>query len=331
MRASTTRRTCLQALLGGAVASRALLADAQAPPALVVDETWNDAARQRDVPVRIRWPEVDSTAAAPVVLYSHGLGGTREGGVVWGEAWSRAGFVVLHLQHAGSDLAAVRASARSFNDKAGLRAAGSAGQLLARLRDVVFALDQITQRHAAREGRWGGVRPNGLGMCGHSFGAHTTLGMAGQRYPGFDGIAEPRLASFIALSPTVPALGDARRAFDRLTRSLLSITGTRDQDVVGNGATADKRMAVFAALPKGDKAHLVLRDADHMTFSGQTGRQAEIVSREQATRDLQGAHHALVAAITSDWWRATLLADSEARRRLLAPAGLLSGDLWETA
>ncbi|MCP5280084.1 MAG: dienelactone hydrolase [Rhodoferax sp.] len=329
--ASVTRRTCLQALWGGALASRTLSAAAQRSPALVVDETWNDAGRRRDLPLRIRWPETDGSAAMPVVLFSHGLGGTREGGSVWGEAWSRAGFVVLHLQHPGSDLAAVRANARSFDDKAGLRAAAGAGQLLARLHDVVFVLDQIAQRHATRQDRWGGVRPHRVGLSGHSFGAHTTLGMAGQRYPGFGGISEPRLASFIAFSPTVPAIGDARRAFANLTRPILSITGTHDQDVVGNGATPDKRMAVFAALPKGDKAHLVLKDADHMSFSGQTGRSVEIVPREQVTRDLQDAHHALIAAITSDWWRATLLQDAQARGRLQAPAGLLSGDLWETA
>jgi len=68
-----------------------------------------------------------------------------------------------------------------------------------------------------------------------------------------------------------------------------------------------------------------------MSFSGQTGRSVEIVPREQVTRDLQDAHHALIAAITSDWWRATLLQDTQARGRLQAPAGLLSGDLWETA
>ena len=37
-------------------------------------------------------------AALPVVLFSHGLGGTRDGGAVWGEAWAAADFVVVHLQ-----------------------------------------------------------------------------------------------------------------------------------------------------------------------------------------------------------------------------------------
>ena len=66
-----------------------------------------------------------------------------------------------------------------------------------------------------------------------------------------------------------------------------------------------------------------------MTFGGQTGLAAEIVPREQITRDLQPLQHRLVAAITTDWWRASLLGDAPARARLLAPQGLQKGDLWQ--
>ena len=326
-----TRRQCVGALASAGLLATGMSGRAQAA-GTVADEAWPDAARKRELPIKVRWPdEALHKGERPVVLFSHGLGGTRDGGTLWGEAWAQAGFVVVHLQHPGSDLAAVRAAAVSFNDRSGLRNAASAAQLVARLGDVGFVLDEITRRHAAQQGRWGSVRPTRVGMSGHSFGAHTTLGMAGQRYPGFDGMTEPRLASFIAFSPTLPMVGDAQRAFERMTRPLLSITGTRDQDVLGTGATPENRMKVFAALPKGDKGHLVLQDADHMTFGGQTGRAAEIVPREQITRDLQGAHHALVASITTDWWRATLLADNTARGRLAAPVGLRSGDLWQTA
>jgi predicted dienelactone hydrolase len=296
----------------------------------VLDETWLDATRQREVPVKLRWPDAATASAGPhpVVLFSHGLGGTREGGEVWGEAWAAAGFVVLHLQHAGSDLAAVRAVTNTFTDKRALRLAASPAQLLARLRDVTFALDEIARRHAAQLERWASVRPAQVGLCGHSFGAYTTLGMAGQRYPGFGGMDEPRLAAFIAFSPSLPVAGDARKIFDRITRPLLCITGTRDADVAGTDATPERRAAVFDALPAGNKAQLVLQDADHMTFAGQTGRAVEIVPREQVTRNLQPAHHALVASITSDWWRATLMGDAAARTRLAAPPGLGQGDLW---
>ena len=324
-----TRRTCISALACSALPG--VYAQAQTSGPAVLDEVWLDAARQREVPVKVRWPDAATSSAGPlpVVLFSHGLGGTREGGAVWGEAWAAAGFVVVHLQHAGSDLAAVRAVTNTFADQRALRSAAGPAQLLARLRDVSFALDEIGRRHAARQERWASVRPDQVGMCGHSFGAHTTLGMAGQRYGGFDGVTEPRLAAFIAFSPSLPAVGDARQAFERITRPLLCITGTLDSDVVGVGATPERRRAVFDALPAGDKGQLVLMEADHMTFAGQTGRAAEIVPREQITRELQPAHHALVASITTDWWRATLLVDAAARTRLTAPKGLNPGDSWQ--
>jgi predicted dienelactone hydrolase len=297
------------------------------------DETWTDSRRQRDVPVRIRWPANTFPVPAgghPVVLFSHGLGGTRDGGSVWGEAWVAAGFVVVHLQHPGSDLAAVRAVADSFADRAGLRRAASPQQLLARLQDVRFALDELARRQRAGVGRWATARPDAVGMSGHSFGAHTTLGIAGQSYPGFAGMTEPRLAGFIAFSPSLPVAGDAQQAFARITQPMLCLTGTRDDDVAGTGATPEQRMAVFAALPAGHKAQLVLQDADHMTFGGQNGHAAEIIPREAITRILQPQHRALVAAITTDWWRGQLMNDAAAKARLARPQGLAVGDVWNT-
>ena len=326
----TSRRSLLSVALSSAIPTSGLLAQPKPSAETTDNEIWVDPSRQREIPVKLRWPDgALHPGVRPLVLFSHGLGGTREGGGVWGQAWVAAGFVVLHLQHAGSDLAAVRRGASSFADKSALRAVASGAQFLARLQDVGFALDEVARRNAAGQGRWGSVRTNQVGLSGHSMGALTTLGMAGQRYPAFEGITEPRLTSFITLSPGLPPTGNAKQAFERITRPLLSITGTRDGDMVGTGATPQRRMAVFDALPAGGKAHLVLKDADHMTFGGQTGRPAEIVPREQLTRDLQTAQHEQVSAITTDWWRATLLGDASARERLIAPSGLADGDLWQ--
>jgi dienelactone hydrolase len=303
------------------------------PPGITEDDTWLDRARQRSVPVRIRWPAENAPmqpGGRPVVLFSHGLGGTAAGGERWGQAWCAAGLVVVHLQHPGSDLEAVRRVARSFSDQAGLRRAAGPEQLLARLEDVVFALDEMQRRQAAGSGRWSEARVQAVGMSGHSFGAHTTLGMAGQRYPGHPGMDEPRLAAFMAFSPTLPARGDPAQAFARLTRPLLCITGTHDDDVAGNGATPERRMGVFAALPQGRKAQLVLEDADHMTFAGNIGLRGEGLARHAPARTLQAQHHALVAAITTDWWHAHLLGDAQALGRLTQPAGLAPGDRWQT-
>ena len=317
------------ALSLGAVFSDRAYARVAAP----VDEVWQDARRQREVPVRIRWPSDALPMPAggwPVVLFSHGLGGTRAGGEVWGQAWVAAGFVVLHLQHPGSDLDAVRKVTPSFSDRAALRGVGNTQQLLARLQDVMFVLDEIAQRHAS-DARWATVRPDGVGVSGHSFGAHTTLGAGGQSYPGFEGMREARVAALIAFSPTLPATGDVQKAFAGIVRPTLCITGTRDGDVVGNGASPDKRAGVFAALPAGRNAQLVLKDADHMTFAGQTGRAGGILPREAITQQLQTQHHALVASITTDWWRAYLTGDAAAKARLTQPQGLAAQDTWQTS
>ena len=294
------------------------------------DQHWHDARRQRVLPLRLRWPDPQRhPGERALVLFSHGLGGTVEGGALWGEAWCEAGFVVVHLQHPGSDLPAVRAAASSFSDRAGLRSAAGARQLLDRLGDVIFVLDEVQRRRQAGDADWSRVRTTRVGLSGHSFGAHTTLGMAGQRYPGMEPLQEPRLGAFIAFSPSLPVVGDPAQAFAAIQRPLLAITGTRDQDVIGSGATPERRMQVFGALPAGGKAQLVLQDADHMSFAGQAGRATEIVPRAAVSRELQPAHHALVAALTTDWWRATLLDDAAARERLRAPQGLAAGDRWE--
>ena len=295
------------------------------------DEAWTDARRGRVVPVRIRWPVASPSTPpgdAPMVLFSHGLGGTREGGCAWGSAWAGAGFAVVHVQHPGSDLDAVRVPG-------GLRSAMSGAQLLARLDDMVFVLDEIGRRHtAAQATRWRTVRPDAAGMSGHSFGAHTTLGVAGQAYPGYPPLVEKRLAAFAAFSPALPAGGNAQRAFAAITRPMLCLTGTLDSDVVSNGSTPENRRTVFDALPTGHKAQLVLKDADHMTFGGQNegghSRLAAILRRQQVSQQAQPGHHALVAALTTDWWRAHLLNDAQARSRLTLPAGLGPQDEWRT-
>lgn len=313
-------------VLGLALASLGLpAARAQTPG--VFDDTWADPVRGRELPLRIRFPAPDTPVPAPgraVVLFSHGLGGTRAGGAVWGEAWAAAGFVVVHLQHPGSDLEGLRA---------GLRRAASPQQLLDRLEDVRFVLDEIDRRRRSGEAAWATTRAGSVGLSGHSFGAHTTLGMAGQAWPGWPPVDEPRLAAFVTMSPALPRAGDARTAFAAIRRPLLCLTGTRDGDVIGNGSTPERRAAVFDALPPGHKAQLVLQDADHMSFAGQpleTGaRRLKLLRQAPVTRELLPRHHALIATLTTDWWRAHLLGDDAARERLAQPAGLAAGDLWQ--
>ena len=109
------------------------------------------------------------------------LGGSREGGGVWGQAWADAGFVVVHVQQPGSDADAVRTAQRTGLGRVSRKELASAGQLLARFQDVVVVLDQIA-RQKARNEKWANVRADGAGVAGHSFGAYTVLGLGGQTH-----------------------------------------------------------------------------------------------------------------------------------------------------
>jgi predicted dienelactone hydrolase len=306
-------------LLGSVGAALASPARASTP-----DLTWLDSARSRSLPVRMRWPEGDGPCA--LVVHSHGLGGNREGGDRWGRAWQQAGFAVLHVQHAGSDTAVLRSGMRA------LRAAASAEQLLARVADMQFVVDEITRRSQQREPGWSRVRLDALGASGHSFGASTVLALAGQRFPGaIKGGAEPRFKAFIALSPS-PGSGGVAGAFAEVRKPMLLVTGSLDADALGRGITGADRAGVYDGLPAGQRALLWLHNADHLTFAGNAEQRlrarAGPLKREPIAAELEAQHHERAAAITTLWWRARLLDDAASAAAVRTPPGLGAQDRW---
>ena len=75
-----------------------LMADAKTEQ---VDLGVKDAKRSREIPIRVYLPA--DKKAAPVVLFSHGLGGNREGSAFLGKHWASRGYAAVFLQHPGSD------------------------------------------------------------------------------------------------------------------------------------------------------------------------------------------------------------------------------------
>lgn len=328
------RRRDLLALL----ATAALPAAGRAAGAGFVDETWQDPARRRELPVRLRWPAGD--APCGLVIHSHGLGGSRAGGAVWGEAWQAAGLAVLHVQHPGSDSAVWQEGGLR-----GIRRAASGTEYLERVADGHFLLDEIERRRVSG-GSWARVQPDAIGFSGHSFGARLTQALAGERPPRgsrseqVQRIAEPRLRAFVAFSPGFSersGTDDAAAAqrFGAITRPFLAITGSDDDAMIVGDASNAARRAVYRGLPAGQKAQLVLDGADHMSFGGGTGLperpggRGGLIRRGPRAAELEARHQRVVAAITSDWWRWRLLGDEAARARLQQPEGLAPADVWE--
>lgn len=341
------RRECLTLLATAAT----LTAAARASPSVqttavrTLDETWHDARRARNLPLRIRVPAAATDAPRPVVLFSHGLGGSRAGGAAWGEHWAAHGYLVIHLQHPGSDESLWRESA-AFADQerpatraARLRAGASVEQALARLADVRFVLDELARRHGTvppASTDWPRLADlSRVAMSGHSFGARTTMALAGERFPAnLGGGLEPRLRAFIAFSPAVPtgplaprSESALRERFAGITRPFLAITGQRDGDVLGNGATPENRARVFDLLPPGNKYLANFALGDHAVFGGGPAREqawmramgagsAAVGTPPDAWAPIQAA----VARITTAFFDAHLRQDADAQRWLAGDA-----------
>ena len=307
-------------------------ADPARPTRAADDWAWTDASRQRTLPLRLRLP--GGSGPVPCVLFSHGLGGSVEAGAEWAQAWAEAGIATLHLQHPGSDTEVLRQGGPRA-----LQKAADAEQLEARALDVRFVLDELARRQAAGEAALARLRLDAIGMAGHSFGAHTTLAVAGQSYGrrGPAPLADPRPRAFAAFSPSPPARGDG--GFGGIARPVLCLTGSLDTDPFAKPGSeratqGDYRRQVFDALPSGSgrKAELWLDGADHATFSGNAKGQRSARPRPDPAVAQAERHHALIRAASTDWWRAHLLDDADARQRLSqAPAGIGPQDAWRTA
>ena len=249
---------------------------------------------------------------------SHGLGGDTGGGTAWGSAWAASGIAVIHVQHHGSDTAVYAGAPTPADIPARVRAAASGQQLLARVGDVRWVLDETARR--SREGACDLTRLDlaHVGIAGHSMGAWTAQAIAGQYLAGASRLIDRRFRAAIAFSPSAPDPATADEAFGRIAIPFLSITGDEDGMPATaapelRAAAAEQRTAPYRAMPPGQKYLLVFAGADHMVFSGNSRR---------AERPADAHVKAVTIAATTAFWRATLLDDAKARAYLSVPDGL---------
>ena len=165
-----------------------------------------------------------------------------------------------------------------------------------------------------------------VGMSGHSFGAHTTQALAGQRFPATTtATAEPRISASIAFSPSPPNGGPDAQMMADVHRPFFSVTGTEDVARLASSISAADRERPFRAMPPGDKYLLVLAGGTHANFSGST----EGFGRQGPSDHLRRA----VIETTTAFWRWTLLGDRLAKRALDEPGAfrnvLKGGDRFE--
>ena len=287
-----------------------------------IDLSFGDPSRPRELPIRVYLPE--SKSPAPVILFSHGLGGSRAGSAFLGRHWAARGYLAVFMQHPGSD-EGIWKDLPQVQRMPALRQAASPENFMARIGDVSATLNQLERWHKTDGHDLSGrVDTSRVGMAGHSFGAVTTQAVGGQRFPNGERPTEARIKAAVIMSPSAPkAASDETPSFAQVTMPWLLMTGTKDTFFIG-GASVESRRAVFPALPAGDKYEVVLDRAEHSAF-------VETALRGD-TEPRNPNHHRVMMALSTAFWDAYLRNDANARQWLAgadARRVLERGDLWQ--
>lgn len=264
------------------------------------DSTVHDTRRNRDIPVRVYLPA--SEKPQPVVLFSHGLGGSRTGSQFLAEQWTARGYVAVFLQHPGSD-DAIWKDAPPPERMAALRDAASLENFLLRVKDVPAVLDELESwnKSGPLAGRMDLTR---IGMSGHSFGAITTEAVSGETFPTTgQKFTDARIRAAVIFSPSAPKTTTAERAFADVRVPWLLMTGTNDVIAIGD-ADMKSRLAVYPALHGAPKYQVVLDKAEHSAFTDR----ALPGDREQRNPN----HHGVIRALSTAFWDAYLRDDKDA-------------------
>ena len=247
------------------------------------DLVLRDEKRQKDLEITVRYPAVAQGAPGrfPLVVFSHGAGGSRDAFPDLTAHWASHGYIVVLPTHAdsiqlrrrnGEDLSALRRDLDSLRRDV---------KPLDRLADVVLLLDSIgiiQNRITGLRDRDGAGRIDRerVGMAGHSAGALTTQMAAGVKVRGaipgalFEArsVGDARIDAAVLIS----GQGTTNRMFtdqswSELSKPMLVITGSKDIAAIGSETPASRREPFDRAKP-GDKYLVFIEGATHSSYQG---------------------------------------------------------------
>lgn len=284
-----------------------------------LDILSTDLSREREIPTLVYVPE----NTAPVILFSHGLGGTRFAATYLFEHFASRGYVVVSMQHPGSD-SSIYQGLPANQILAAFNQAATAANLLLRIGDVSSVLDQLEIWNADPDHLlYQRIDLDRIGMSGHSFGARTTQATSGESVLNLgDSTLESRIKAAIPYSTSVPGSESPEDLLAGAKIPWLVMTGTNDVALVGNTSLQD-RLAVFPALPANNKYELVLFGGEHNAFTDNTDTDSE---------NYNPAHHPTITALSTAFWDAYLLGNLSALTWLQgegARSVLSEGDSWQ--
>jgi predicted dienelactone hydrolase len=179
-----------------------------------------------------------------------------------------------------------------------MQSAANGQNLISRAGDIKFVIDELEKRNKKDSLLGGKMDLNKIAVAGHSFGAGTSLAVAGQSFMGSSRMADSRIKAAIYLCPPVNQI--AKRAPEQTFGSIkipgLLMTGTEDDSPIGGTPAADRPIPYFGI----SAAHQYLVNftgADHAVFGGRVYR---------APRETDSMFQEEIEKVTSEFLDATL-------------------------
>lgn len=298
---------------------------AQTGPSTVLDAeiVLNDSSRDRDVPVRVVYPQ--GPGPFPVVVFSHGGEGSSRTFDTLARFWASHGFAVLLPSHA--DAAAEGApdpATRSFREPAA-DASPDARVWESRVRDLEF----VAAATGAVESRVPGLKldETRIGAGGQSFGAFTAMLLAGATVEVSKkarSFADPMPKAFLLISP--PGKGQqglTDKSWSAVARPVMVVTGTRDPG--SKNQDPSWRLDAYQLSPPGRKFSVFIEGASHASVIG-LGSEVNAAAAggpsagAMPSAEDEAAIFQAVRAATLAFWQAYLTGDARAAAFLKSDA-----------
>lgn len=250
------------------------------------------------LPIAITWP-AGAKGKLPVVVWSHGMYGSRNNYRPLVDALAGDGFAVIQPTHGDSIELMTPEQRRKLLASPNLNNTQSWDE---RPGQVSACIDSL-----ARIAKMAGSPPldsERVGVGGHSFGAWTTQVLAGMELSTplkTWTAAEPRAKAFVVLAGSGPGGGIKPEGLRKMRGPMLMITGTNDKARTGD--SGDWRKQAFELASPGNKWLVWIDGATH-AFGGISGERTELVRqfmrRAGTTADANKGHlDVTISAIVS--------------------------------
>src|SRR6266487_1315779 len=234
----------------------------------VEDLVLHDAHRNKDLHVRIFYP--NDSGKYPVIVFSHGAGGSQNCCEALTHHWATYGYITIQPTHDDSAIQRRNAGEENIRFMQAVRDALKKPALWAsRPRHISYVLDALTALDKRIAGLAGKIDPERIGVSGHSMGSYAAEAIAGAivDLPGHPGtnFADPRAKAVLCLSPQGPGqFGLNDHSFDQISLPYMGMTGSLDS--LGPVASPAWHKTPFDRSQPGDKYHLFIEGANHMSF-----------------------------------------------------------------